>query len=296
MVYKGALQLGRGQLWKLASLAACCAAVVVPSATATSARVINVTIEGKEFHPAALNAHAGDVLHICTKDPFSDKLFSFSRYNQFGGGIHPGGIKLHPGECGRVVLHNPTSGPINMKIFSEGHSQEKLWVVVYPRGEKLPTAPPGSTPPPSPPSKAFTLVPSLTQVENADPGELTITPTASGQGILDHTGPNGGAGKGGEWRTEYHWAVPSTLTPGKPAAIFLQEIISEVNPQQPLSFQMNAIAPDFAQALQCHYPTQSSCSKTYPYPVAADQSGSAEITIDVGFEDSHVVFHYRPSK
>jgi len=271
------------------------AAVALPIALARSDRVINLTIENKQFHPAVVNAHDGDVLHICQKDPFGDKLFSFSQYNRFGGGSHPGGINLHQGACSDVTLHDPTSGPVSVKIFSENHSQEKLRIAVYPKGSPF-TGPPGVVPAPARPTNAFTLVPSLTQVENnVGAPELTITDTASGMGALDHTGQYGGAGKGGEWKVAYHWAVPSTLTPGKTAAIYVQIVVTAVNPEQPISFQMNAIAPNFAQALQCHYPSQP-CSMTFPYEFAEDEVGAADVSIDIGFEDSHVIFHYRESK
>ena len=39
-----------------------------------------------------------------------------------------------------------------------------------------------------------------------------------------------------------------------------------------------------------------SCAMTFPYTVAEDQVSAGEITIDVGFDDSHVIFHYKPSK
>ena len=132
-------------------------------------------------------------------------------------------------------------------------------------------------------------------MHNVDPSELTITSTPNGNGVLDHTGPHGGAGQGGEWRIEYDWAVPSTLTSGKQAAIYMQIKVSEVNPQQPLAVQMNAIAPGFAQALPCDYPAVP-CSMTFPYAVAEDQVSAGEITIDVGFDDSHVIFPYKPGK
>ena len=274
-----------------------CLAVVLPaSASAAAGQVIHVTIEGKQFRPAAINVHDGDVLHICSKDPFSDSLFSLSPHNRFGAGSANQGLRFRDGSCADVTLHDPTGQPINVRIFSHQHSQERLRIAVYPKADPLPRSPVGIVPTSSPPPTTFTLDPSLTQVQNVDASELTITSTPAGNGVVDHTGPNGGAGKGGEWKIEYDWTVPSTLTSGKQAEISMQIKISEVNPQQPLSIQMNAIAPGFAQALPCQYPAMPSCAMTFPYTVAEDQVSAGEITIDVGFDDSHVIFHYKPSK
>jgi hypothetical protein len=142
---------------------------------------------------------------------------------------------------------------------------------------------------------SFALDPALTEVKNPNANELTITPTAAGQAIDDHTGANGGAGNGGDWKVEYHWAVPTTLVPGKTAAIYLQIIVDSENPPQPNGYQSSALAPDFAQALPCHYPEQSSCSKTFEYPLHADQAGSSEIVVSIHMLSAEVDFHYRPA-
>ena len=142
---------------------------------------------------------------------------------------------------------------------------------------------------------SFALDPALTEVKNPNANELTITPTVSGQAIDDHTGANGGAGNGGDWKVEYHWAVPTTLVPGKTAAIYLQIIVDSENPPQPNGYQMGALAPDFAQALPCQYPAQSSCSKTFEYPLHADQAGSSEIVVSIHMLSAEVDFHYRPA-
>lgn len=279
--------------WPL-GIAVACAAVLLPAASARSSSVINLTIENKTFSPKTVNAHDGDVLHICNKDPFVDILFSYSVYNRFGGNKYKDGLRLNADRCGNVTVHNPTGAPINVRLFSQIHSGEKLVVAVYGKGEKLPTTPPTGLPAPAP-AQAYTLVPSLTKVTNLLGSEMTITDTASGQGIDDHTGPNGGAGKGGEWRTEYHWAVPTTLVPGKTAAIYLAINVTQVNPQQPILFQMSARAPDFAQTLACHYPNPSSISKTYVVPIAVDEAGQAQIQVLVDFDDVDVAFTYKPS-
>ena len=120
---------------------------------------------------------------------------------------------------------------------------------------------------------SFVLDPALTTVTNPNSAELTITPTAGGQAIDDHTGANGGAGNGGDWKVEYHWTVPAALVPGKTAAISLQIIVDSENPPQPNGYQMGALAPNFAQSLPCHYPEQSSCSKTFRLSVPRRRGG-----------------------
>ena len=141
---------------------------------------------------------------------------------------------------------------------------------------------------------SFALDPALTKVTNPNAAELTITPTVAGQAIDDHTGANGGAGNGGDWKVEYHWAVPPKLVPGKPAAIYLQIIVDSENPPQPNGYQMGALAPNFAQSLPCHYPEQSSCSKTFVYPFLADEAGASDIVVSVGMLSASVDFHYKP--
>jgi hypothetical protein len=140
----------------------------------------------------------------------------------------------------------------------------------------------------------FELDTALTEVGNPNANELTITPTSAGLAIDDHTGANGGAGNGGDWKVEYHWAVPTRLVPGKTAAIYLQIIVDSEDPPQPNGYQMGALAPDFAQSLPCHYPEQSSCSKTFEYRLAADQAGAKDIPISIHMLSAEVDFDYRP--
>jgi hypothetical protein len=141
---------------------------------------------------------------------------------------------------------------------------------------------------------SFALDPALTEVKNPNAVELTITPNTAGQAIDDHTGANGGAGNGGDWKVEYHWAVPPKLVPGKTAAIYLQIIVDSENPPQPNSYSMGALAPNFVGALPCHYPEQSSCSKTFEYPFLADEAGASDIVVSVRMLSAEVDFHYRP--
>jgi hypothetical protein len=140
---------------------------------------------------------------------------------------------------------------------------------------------------------SFVLDASATEVKNPNGPELSID-AAGQQAVDDHTGVNGGAGKGGNWRVTYTWQVPQTLVPGKSASIMLGIRAEAVDPVQPLALQMNALAPDFAQALSIHYPDQSSGSQTFPYAFAADQKDSPGVTVTVGVLSAQVVYHYRP--
>jgi hypothetical protein len=66
-----------------------------------------------------------------------------------------------------------------------------------------------------------------------------------------------------------------------------------VNPSQPLGFQITAFMPDFAQAVQAHWPETPSASKTFTIPVAADQKDSQEIVVTIGVLSGSVQYHYR---
>jgi hypothetical protein len=57
---------------------------------------------------------------------------------------------------------------------------------------------------------------------------------------------------------------------------------------------MGVLAPNLAQALPCHYPEQSSCSKTFEYPFATDEAGANEIVVSVHMLSAEVDFTYRP--
>ena len=90
--------------------------------------------------------------------------------------------------------------------------------------------------------------------------------------------------------------MPGTLVAGKKVAgaIMLADTISNVTPDQDISDQINALAPDFAQAVQVQYKTGSgsaSGSMTYDYTLAADTTAS-DFYITIGFVSSSVVYHY----
>jgi hypothetical protein len=112
--------------------------------------------------------------------------------------------------------------------------------------------------------------------------------------VDDHTGANGGAGNGGNWKVTYTWKVPQSLVPGKSTSITLGIQAESVDPVQPLFIQMTAYAPDFAQAFSINYPNPAGGSKTFPLPLAADQQDSKEITVTVGVLSAQVIYHYKP--
>ena len=67
-----------------------------------------------------------------------------------------------------------------------------------------------------------------------------------------------------------------------------------MKPEQPLSDQINVLAPDFAQALNIKYPSPGGGSKTYTFPISASYRGTKELKITIGFVSSSVEYTYRP--
>ena len=149
---------------------------------------------------------------------------------------------------------------------------------------------------PVPPTQAgsFTLVPSLTEVKNPNAPELTIK-AAGGTAVWDHTGQYGGAGKGGEWRVDFTFKVPQTLTPGKSSSLTLGLQVSNVQPQQPLLLQIGARAPDFKRIVDVHYPNPAGASKTFAIPVSAGYKDFKELLVIVDVVSAEVIYHYRRS-
>jgi hypothetical protein len=139
-------------------------------------------------------------------------------------------------------------------------------------------------PKPPPPAGTFTLQsPKPTDVSNTHKSELTIDP----DGMTAHFD----AASGADWQSDYSWKVPQTITAGKTYTITLHDKILNVTPSQPLGDQMNALAPDFAQAIQAHWPDNPDVSKTFTVPLSAGQT--SEFTITIGFISSGVTYHYK---
>ncbi len=148
--------------------------------------------------------------------------------------------------------------------------------------------------PPAPPTQAgsFRLVSNLTEVKNPNAPELTID-AAGGKATWDHTGPFGGAGKGGEWKVAYTWTLPQTLTPGKSASVRAGLAVSNVQPEQRLFVQMGVRAPDFAQAVDVNYPSPAASSKTFTIPISAGYKDQKELLVVITVVSAEVIYHYR---
>jgi hypothetical protein len=141
------------------------------------------------------------------------------------------------------------------------------------------------------PPQAGTFVLTSTKVSNPNAPELTID-AAGGKAIWDHTGQYGGAGKGGEWRVDYTFKVPKTLTAGKRFAITLGLAVSNAVPVQPLLMQIGARSPDFVDSVSVNYPNPASASKTFSVPLSAGYKAYKDIAVIVGFVSAEVTFVY----
>jgi hypothetical protein len=133
----------------------------------------------------------------------------------------------------------------------------------------------------------FKLVPGLTKVVNTHSPELTIDPTAG-------TGNEKHCCDGGSWDVTYTWKVPDTVVPGTKYQVEVGIQVNKMKPEQPNGFQINVLAPDFAQAYNIEYPHPTGGTTTFDIAVASDQSGSKEYTITIGFVSSTVTYTYRP--
>lgn len=152
--------------------------------------------------------------------------------------------------------------------------------VAWAPGSTSPTGPCGSTR-----TATLTLVPSLTKITNPNAPELTID-AAGGIAVWDHPRD------GGQWKVRYTFKVPQRITAGKKAKVTVGMQVSNVNPEQPILFQMGVRAPDFAQAFSIHYPNPASGSKTFKIPISASYSAK-ELTIIISFVSAEVTYVYR---
>jgi hypothetical protein len=143
------------------------------------------------------------------------------------------------------------------------------------------------------PSTAGTFVLSETKVVNPVDPELKID-AAGGTAVWDHTGQFGGAGKGGEWRVDYAFTVPKTITAGKSFQLTLRLTVSNVNPVQPLAFAFGARSPDFVGRVDVNFPDQASLSKTFSVPLSEGYKDFKEVVVIVAFNSgSEVTYVYR---
>ncbi len=136
----------------------------------------------------------------------------------------------------------------------------------------------------------YSLIPGDTKITDAQGPRLTVD--ASGMTADYQSLPSDGA----QWHFHYSWKVPGTLVAGKKVsgAIMLSDTISNVTPDQDISDQINALAPDFVQAVPVQYKMgggSATGSMTYDYTLAADTT-APDFYITIGFVSSTVVYHY----
>jgi hypothetical protein len=122
--------------------------------------------------------------------------------------------------------------------------------------------------------------------------ELTVD-GPGGKATWDHTGQYGGAGKGGEWKIEYTWKVPKTLTAGKAASVSLALKALMVEPPQPLFVQMSALAPDFRQDLSINYPNPAQAAKTYSVPISSGYATAKDLWMLISLGGAEITYTYR---
>jgi hypothetical protein len=151
----------------------------------------------------------------------------------------------------------------------------------------------GTTSPPPAQAGPFALVSRLTEIKNPNGPEEVKIDAAGGTAVWNHTGKFGGAGKGGEWKVAYTFNVPQALTPGKSTSVTLGMKVTDVKPEQPNSYQMSVLAPDFAQALNLSYPDRAEISKTFTIPISESFKDVKEMTITIGLVSATVIYHYR---
>lgn len=144
----------------------------------------------------------------------------------------------------------------------------------------------------APGSRAGTFALSATKIVNPNAPELTID-AAGGKAVWDHTGQYGGAGKGGEWRVDYTFKVPQTITAGRSYSISLGLVVSNVVPVQPLLVEFGARAPDFVGRASANFPNPSSDSKTFSVKLSEGYKDFKEFAVIVGINASEVTYIYR---
>ena len=144
---------------------------------------------------------------------------------------------------------------------------------------------------PAPTSQAGTFALASTKVSNPNAPELTID-AAGGTAVWDHTGVNGGAGKGGEWKVTYTLEGPADADRRQIELDLALAHGEQRQPVQPLLVQMGARAPDFVQALSINYPNPASASKTYTVPLAEDQKDSKEVVVIVSVVSAEITYTY----
>jgi hypothetical protein len=266
------------------------AGLLASAASARQADVISVSIvtdpaSGKAvMQPDALKAADGDTIRFCNKSNVVAQIFSLSRFNSFGR-TSGSGVRLDRGACTTVTLHNPTDGDLRVRIGSEIQNSAFVNLTVSPACKRSTQSALTSC------SKPGTFVLASSELTDNPYGkEVTANAGTSGSGTWTH------CCDGGQWKIQYTWKFPSTLTPGKAFTIAMSLKTLKVVPSQPLADQMTALAPDFRQDLTTQYPGQPSRNKTYTVPFSkafATDPNFKVIKLYVGFAHATVVFTYK---
>jgi hypothetical protein len=143
------------------------------------------------------------------------------------------------------------------------------------------------TPTPTPTAGSLTLIPTLTQVQNANSSNLTsVDPT--GKAHVDQ----------GAVSWDETWTVPTTITPGKTSPVMLGLNVMNNGPK-PGAGQYNVgisvtAAGGLAQQLLLDISANLSGQQTYEWTVPAASNGEVVLVIHP-YESSSVTYHYRPS-
>lgn len=113
----------RGLLF-LATIAAIFAAAPDAMATKRLTKTHEITLQGKQFHPAFnMTVTSGDLVRLCNRDRFQHKPFSWNASNTFE-------VTLNPGECHEFRAHNPGDSAMALRIYDQIHSQERLEITI----------------------------------------------------------------------------------------------------------------------------------------------------------------------
>jgi len=130
-------------------------------------------------------------------------------------------------------------------------------------------------------------------VTNPNAKELKIN-AAVGTALDDHTGASGGAGNGGNWKVSYTWQVPKSLRPGRSFSVAVGIKVADVQPPQPLGFQMGLTAPDFAQSFSIHYPDRTQGTKEFTILVPTDLKDAKSLSFSVYVLSAQITYTFRP--
>ena len=109
-----------------------------PTMSATAQREVNFI--DHQFSPRSLNVLDGDTIQICNHDVIYHSPFSANRSNRFSG------PQLPRGKCMSLTMHNPTTQPVQVGLYCEIHSEERLTLTISPRkSEPAEASPPPQT-------------------------------------------------------------------------------------------------------------------------------------------------------